>query len=95
MNCMSYDHDRATALVDEAAYWAVNNPEVEAIRDKFEPLSIHFAEVSNLAIEQVLITVAKALEAGFYFGKYGFPEDRVPDAFKKAFKESEEKENGN
>lgn len=85
---MEYNEDRAIALIEEAARWAVS-PEVNPVRDKFEPLARHIAEVSELAVEQVLIMVAKALEAGYYYGRYGFPEDRVPDVFRDAFREEE------
>jgi hypothetical protein len=83
---MKYDERRAIALIEEAAHWAIS-PEVEPVRDKFEPLARYIAEVSELAVEKVLIMVEKALEAGYYYGKYGFPEDRIPDAFKDAFNE--------
>lgn len=76
--------DRTQALVDEAAAWAVDHPELHA---KVKPLAEHFAEVANLMFAEAMIMMAKALEAGIYFGKFGFPEDRVPDAFKDAFKE--------
>jgi hypothetical protein len=86
-----YSHDRAVSLVEEAANWAVNSKEIEGIRDKLEPLARYLTEVSGAMMSEVLIAVAKALEAGFYYGKYGFPEDRVPKAFKNAL---EEEENG-
>lgn len=84
---MSYNQDRATALIEEAAQWAVTNPEAEGVRGKFKPLTYHIAEVSELVVEKVLIMVAKALEAGYYYGRYGFPEDRIPEEFRKAFEE--------
>jgi len=84
---MSYDRDRAITLVKEAAAWAVDSSEAEEAMDKLEPLAGHFVEVSGLMVNEVLIMVAKSLQAGFYYGKYGFPEERVPEVFKNAFKE--------
>jgi len=84
---MCYDHDRAVTLVEEVAAWAVDSSEADDALNKLEPLARHFVEVSGLMVTEVLIIVAKSLQAGYYYGKHGFPEERVPDAFKDAFQE--------
>jgi len=92
---MDYDRERGTALAEEAAGWAVNSEEASDFLDEMGPLAYHFAELSGLMASEVLITMAKALQAGYYFGKYGLPEDRVvvPEVFDNAF-EGEEEESG-
>lgn len=84
---MAYDKGRALALVDRAAEWATTTQEAEEAMNKLEPLAGHFTEVSGHMVSEVLIAVAKALQAGYFYGKYGFPEDNVPDVFKDAFEE--------
>jgi len=84
---MAYDRDRAGVLVEEAAGWATSSKEAEGVMDKLEPLAGHFTEISGYVVSEVLIAVAKALQAGYFYGKYGFPEERIPTAFKDAFKE--------
>jgi hypothetical protein len=88
---MTGDKARVQALVEEAAGWAINQDELHM---KIKPIAEHFTQVASLEgltsamFAEVMIAVAKALEAGIYFGRFGFPEDRIPDAFKDAFEDN-------
>lgn len=69
------------ALVRDIASWAADQT---GLHWKVRPLAEYFAEASNAMTKEVLIAVAKAIEAGIYLGKFGFPDERteLPDAFK-------------
>lgn len=76
-----------TQLAEKIAKWAVEDPEVSSIVEQTKPLVYHFYEVSGQCVQEVLIAVAKALIAGYYLGRYGFPKEEVPEVFEEAFKE--------
>jgi hypothetical protein len=83
---------RTTALVELAADWANEQPELHR---KVRPIIEHYiaadhiAEVADAMYVEVMVAMAKALETGIYIGINGFPEGwgSIPGAFENAFEE--------
>ena len=88
------ENSKAVALIEEAGIWAAEDHE---LHQRIYFLAEHFATehllseeietVTREMLHEVMVITAKALETGIYIGKFGFPSERVPDAFKKALEE--------